>query len=114
MIWRRELLSQIKICFGELAGVVARDRDRRHVMQHRAALACECDDPGSAVDIGALLIGGARGHVVDRTQVQNVFDVRQVVCGGVDAEIWRGQVALDGDDAIAARPVGTRARQSLH
>jgi hypothetical protein len=100
----RELLALVEGVLGEVAVVLAGDRDRGGVVEVAGAeLVGEVDRVLRAVDVEpavALLVGG---HVVDRREVKEVLDPleRLAVLLG-DPEQRLGEVAGDGLDPVRA------------
>ena len=77
----------------------------------RAEVVGELDGVLRALDVAGGVLLLARGHVVDRGQVEEVVDVaaQRVARRRVDAEQRRGEVAGDGvDPPVAAEPGGDR------
>ena len=78
VIRSRQLLADVEVVLGVLAGEVARHGDRRHVVKRGAQPQRQFDDRADALDIGGPRLGLAGGDVVDRRAVHHVIDVAQL------------------------------------
>jgi len=81
VIWRRQLLTDVEVVLGVLAGEVAGHRDRRHVVQRGVQPHGQLDRGAGAVDVGGTLLGLAGGDgrdVIDRRAVHHVVDLAQL------------------------------------
>lgn len=101
VIRRRQVLRDVEVVLGEHAAVVARDRDRGHVVQCGAESTRQSNHGPGPVDVGGPLRGLVDGDVVDRRAVHHVRDIPEVGHIGVgEAEILRGQVSDQGFRAL--------------
>ncbi len=98
-----DLLGLIEHVLGEGAVVEAGGRDRAdHVEVLRLDPLSELYRVPGPLDVGDLLRFGIGGHVVDRSEVEEVldlaFELREVLVG--DAELGLGEVADHRDDPV--------------
>ena len=101
-------MPQVEIVLGEDSGMVARHRHRGHVVERGVEFVSQVDHRSGAVDIGRLRLLGACGHVVHRTEMQDVICCRRRL---LEAQSRRGEVPDDRNHPIAAHPGGC---QPLH
>ena len=78
VVRRRQVLGDVEVGLGVLAGEGAGHRDRRHVVQRRVEPLGQRDDRAGALDVGGPLFGLARGDVVDRAAVHHVVDTAEL------------------------------------
>lgn len=96
----RELLAQVEVAFGEHSVVITGHGDRGDVVQHRFLRHRELRHAASAVDVDCALGFFGSGDIVQRSEVNDVIDGTEF--GAAEAETVLGDVADDGDHAVAA------------
>jgi len=86
----RQLLADVEVVLGVLAGEVARHGDRRHVVQRGVQPPRKFDHRAGALDVGDPLLRLVGGDVVDRRAVHDMIDVAQLGDGLVGQyQFWQ-------------------------
>ena len=105
-----ELLADVEVVLGVLAGEVARHRDRRHVVQRGVQPPRQLDDRAGALDVGGSLLGLAGGDVVDRRAMHDMIDMIPQLGDGLVAQRELGQVCRPA--VLPAHPTAPRGVRS--
>ena len=111
-----EVFGLLEHVFAKRAVVEPRGGDRAHVME-----TSRLDRLGKphrvlrSVDVGDLLLLGARLEVVDRGEVEQVVDLALELpeVGRGHAETGLGEIALDADDLLVVRAPALAHRREL-
>ncbi len=77
MVRTGQLLADVEVGLGVLAGEVAGHGDRRHVVQCRVQSPGQLDHGAGSIDVGGPLLVLPGGDVIDRRAVHDMVDLPQ-------------------------------------